>query len=156
MADFTPIETQEALDAIISKRVERERAKYADYDDLKAYKASHDGVDVPALQEQVATLTKKVETLTQERDAKGAEAAEAAAKLTRIEVAQAAGLRPELADRIKGTTREEMEADAKTLASLQQPLAPLAGYRPSGEGEGSGDDKTAAYRTMLSGLRPNS
>lgn len=29
---FTPITSQEALDAIIAKRVERERRKYADYD----------------------------------------------------------------------------------------------------------------------------
>ncbi len=35
-ADYKPPETQEALDRIIGERVARERAKYADYTDLKA------------------------------------------------------------------------------------------------------------------------
>lgn len=36
MTDFTPIESQEALDRIIGERLAREREKYSDYDDLKA------------------------------------------------------------------------------------------------------------------------
>lgn len=35
-ADFDPITSQDQLDSIISKRVERERAKFSDYDDYKA------------------------------------------------------------------------------------------------------------------------
>ena len=140
--DFKPIETQEQLDEILKGRLERDRKKtaerYADYDELKA---------------KVAASDEREKKLIEERDAARAEAAESAAKLTRIEVARAAGLRPELADRIKGATREEMEADAKTLASLQSPVSPLQSYKPAAEST-TGDEKTSAYRSMLSSLRP--
>lgn len=42
MSDFTPIMTQEELDKALSARLERERRKYADYDELKAKAAGYD------------------------------------------------------------------------------------------------------------------
>lgn len=41
--EFKPIETQEAFDAAIKERLERERAKFADYDELKSGAAAKDG-----------------------------------------------------------------------------------------------------------------
>lgn len=150
--DFKPIETQEALDAIISKRIERERAKFADYDELKAFKTANAGKDVSAFEAQIEQLTGKVEALKKERDEKAAAASEATERLTRIEIAQETGLRPELADRIRGATREEMEADAKTLAALQgSAKAPQPGYKPAKDSP-AGGGKDAPYATMLSGL----
>ena len=41
--EFKPIETQEAFDAAIKERLERERAKFADYDELKSGAAAKEG-----------------------------------------------------------------------------------------------------------------
>ncbi len=41
--EFKAIETQEAFDAAIKDRIERERAKFADYDELKTAAAAKDG-----------------------------------------------------------------------------------------------------------------
>lgn len=78
------------------------------------------------LREQVERLVKLNEQMisTVEAERKAREAAEAAAKKaeqerTRLqivnEVATANGIKPELAKRLQGTTREEIEADAKLV-----------------------------------------
>lgn len=94
---FTPITSQEALDAIISKRVDRVRRKYADYDTLAA--------KIGTLENDLAAATAKVETY--EREATHA-------ALIR-EVAQETGVPAEL---LRGTTREEMTAHGKALAEF--------------------------------------
>lgn len=43
--DFTPPASQDELDRIVSNRLERERAKYADYEDLKAKAAKFDELE---------------------------------------------------------------------------------------------------------------
>lgn len=50
--DFKPPATQADLDRIIGDRVARERAKYADYDDLKAKAEAHDKAAEEAQTEQ--------------------------------------------------------------------------------------------------------
>lgn len=152
MAEFKPIETQEALDAIIRERIERERKKFADYDDLKAYRDAHAGKDITSLESQIEQLTKQVDALTKERDAKAAAASEATTKLTRIEVAQEAGLRPELADRIRGDSREDMAKDAQALAALQGSAKPRQPGYHAGKDNPAGGGKDAAFATMASDL----
>lgn len=88
--------TQAEVDKIVKERVARERAKYADYDDLKA-KAG-----------QSVTLEERVAQI--ERQAKDSEA-----RAMRAEVANAKGLTPNQAKRLVGGTREELEADADEL-----------------------------------------
>ena len=44
-ADFRPIESQDDLNRIIGERLDRERAKYADYDDLKAKAERFDEIE---------------------------------------------------------------------------------------------------------------
>ena len=151
MAEFKPIETQEALDAIIKERVARAEAKYADYAELKSYKESHKGKDVNALEADIAKLNDQVKSLTEQLTEQTTKAKDASAKLTRMEVGQAAGLKPELIDRLRGDTRAELEADAKVLAGLTGHGGHQPGYKPSGDG-GKGDPKDAAYATMLSSL----
>lgn len=151
MAEYKAPETQEALDAIIKERVSRVESKYADYAELKAYRDSHKGKDVTALEADIAKLNDQVKALTDQLAEQTTKAKEATSKLTRMEIGQAAGLRPELIDRLRGDTREELEADAKTLAALQGEGAHQPGYKPSGD-SGKGDPKNAAYKTMLSGL----
>lgn len=88
--------TQAEVDKIVKERVARERAKYADYDDLKA-KAG----EKVTLEERVAQI---------EKQAKDSEA-----RALRAEVANAKGLTPNQAKRLVGSTREELEADADDL-----------------------------------------
>lgn len=84
--EFTPIESQEALDAVLDKREKAIRGEYADYDAMK----------------------KSVEELNAEVNAyKRADMQRAAAR--------AAGLPENWADRIRGETAEDMEQDAKAM-----------------------------------------
>ncbi len=111
---FTPITSQEALDAIIAKRVERERRKYADYDTLAA--------KIGTLETDLAAATAKVETY--EREA-------AHTALVR-EVAKETGVP---ADLLRGSTREEMTAHGKALAEYltarsATPVIPTLGAAP--------------------------
>ena len=88
--------TQADVDKIVRERVAREKAKYADYDDLKA-KAG----ESKTLEDRVAEI---------ERTAKAAEE-----RALRAEVANDKGLTPSQAKRLIGSTREELEADADDL-----------------------------------------
>lgn len=88
--------TQADVDRIVKERVQRERAKYADYGELK---------------EKAAGATTLEERVTQiERQAKESEE-----RALRAEVANAKGLTPNQAKRLVGATREELEADADDL-----------------------------------------
>lgn len=111
---FTPITSQESLDAIIAKRIERERRKYADYDTLTA--------KIGTLETDLAAATAKVETY--EREA-------AHTALIR-EVAKETGVP---ADLLRGSTREEMTAHGKALAEYltarsATPVIPTLGTAP--------------------------
>lgn len=111
---FNPITSQEALDAIITKRVERERRKYADYDDLAA--------KIGTLETDLAAATAKVQTY--EREA-------AHTALVR-EVAKETGVP---ADLLRGSTREEITAHGKALAEFltarsATPVIPTLGAVP--------------------------
>lgn len=123
--------TQADVDRIVKERVQRERAKYADYDDLKAKAGS-----ATTLEERVAEI---------ERQAKESEA-----RALRAEVANAKGLTPNQSKRLVGSTREELEADADDLlkdigAQKQQ------GNRVPSEGKTpkSGDDPMREFARGL-------
>lgn len=65
---FKPIESQEDLDRIIAERVNREKAKFVDYEDLKQQVASFDQVvsekdtEIVSLKEQLGESKKLVES----------------------------------------------------------------------------------------------
>jgi hypothetical protein len=92
--------TQADVDRIVAERLKREReatkAKFADYDDLKAKAAG-----ATTLEERVAGIEKQ--------------AKESEARAMRAEVANAKGLTPTQAKRLVGESREELEADADEL-----------------------------------------
>lgn len=119
--DFTPITSQEDLDRIIGKRLERATAKFADYDDLKAKAAKYDEMEE----------AKKTE-IQREREAREA------AERERDEL-RAARERSELMEKVSdetgvpkrlltGTTEEEMREHAEALlewqASSSKPRTP--------------------------------
>jgi hypothetical protein len=92
--------TQSDVDRIVADRLKREReatkAKFGDYEDLKAKAAG-----AKTVKDRVAEL----ERLT----------TEAEARALRAEVANAKGLTPGQAKRLVGSNREELEADAEEL-----------------------------------------
>jgi hypothetical protein len=88
--------SQADVDRIVRERVQRERSKFADYDDLKAKAGT-----ATTLEERVADI---------ERQARESES-----RAMRAEVANAKGLTPNQAKRLVGSTREELEADADEL-----------------------------------------
>lgn len=127
--EFEPIASQEALDKIVQSRIARERAKFADYDELKAAADK-----LKTFEESQKTEAQKA----QERlDAAEKRAVELELKADRAEVAAAKGVPVEL---LNGSTREELEAAADALIKFkaaneeQQRRVPNTWDRPSNGG----------------------
>ena len=139
---FTPPATQAELNKIISERVARERAKTADYADLKAKAARFDEIE-QASKSEIEKVAEKATAVERERD-------QAQSRLNRLEVALEKGLSPSQAKRLVGDTREELEADAdellKDLGDSNKPRTPKPDpYQGrSGGGTASTADQFAA------------
>ena len=117
-AGFEPPATQAELDKIIEKHLTAERARYADYDDLKAKAARLDEAEQAGKTE----LQKAQEKLE-------AALAENTALKTRAlagEVAAAKKLPAGAAEFLAGATRAELEASADQLLALLAPQTPKA------------------------------
>lgn len=140
---YTPPATQADLDRIVSERIARERAKFADYDDLKAAAAR-----LAEIEEASKTAEQKAAERLAELEAKvkGYETEKQIAAW-KAEVAEATGV-PAAA--LAGSTREELEAHAATLKPLITPTdekkgaigpyVPPEGSAPSGAlGSTTGD-----------------
>ena len=93
--------TQEDVDRFIQERLAREKARYSDYDEIKAENA-----DLKAKAEKAGR-----ETLS----------------ALKIDVATAFKLPEKLASRLSGTSKEELEADAKKLLEEIGPKEPVGG-----------------------------
>lgn len=154
--EFKVIETQEQFDEAVKSRVERERKKYAGWqekaeaydtvkkerDDFEAANkeltAAINGDDKnPGYKKQLDEMTSKVKSYER--------------KELKMKVAKANGIPVELADRISGETEEEMSDDAKTLSKIfkmNRPEQRMPSTEPSGA-----DSKKAAMKTMLDNLK---
>lgn len=108
--NYTPPATQADLDRIIADRIARERAKYADYDDLKAKAAKYD----EAVEAQKSEAQKAIER------AEAAEAALAAkeAEALRLTVAAKHGITGDYLDLVQGADEAALEAAASKVAAL--------------------------------------
>ena len=117
--DFTPITSQEAFDAAIAPRLQRERATaikpFSDYDAIKSERDN--------LKTANADLTAKLATAQET-----VKRYETASVKTRI--AHDKGLPYEMADRLAGESEEEISADAdrlvKIIGATHEPAPPLA------------------------------
>ena len=122
--EFKAIETQEALDAIIRNRLERNTKSVTESvtaEITKKYEGYLSPDDAKKSADQISALTEKLkesETKIAELTAKNS-AYEIASVKTKI--AQEAGLPIELAERLSGSTEEELKKDAETLAKLVKP-----------------------------------
>lgn len=127
MSEFTPIETQEDFDKAIKARLaqkDRELAeKYKDFmapNDVEVLKANFGkqieeaNKKAKEAQENYAALDGKVSELT-----KRAESAESS--LLKNKIAYEHKLPLELANRLIGTTEEELTKDAESLSGLIKP-----------------------------------
>jgi hypothetical protein len=123
--EFKPVTTQDDLDRIITKRIARERAKVADYADLKK-----DAEEFRKLQEgQKSELQKATDRAARAE----AQASDATLTALRLEVALEKGLTAVQAKRLVGKTKEELEADADEL---------VASFK-SDDGNGGGSTRAA-------------
>lgn len=106
--------TQADLDRIVGDRLARERAKFADYDDLKA--------QATAASEYQSKIT-ELEALNGELSTK-VQGFESAAERAGIvaDVSKATGVP---AGALRGDTREELEAHADVLKELYKATAPV-------------------------------
>ena len=139
MAEFKPINTQEEFDTAISARLERERSKYADYEDLK---------------QQVTTLTTERDTANylspEEAAKKDAKIKGYETDSVKTRIAREKGIPAEMASRPTGETEEEIMQDADTLAQIfkaSKGTAPLFD-----NSQPVGDDKDAALKELLQNL----
>lgn len=117
MPEFKPIETQEALDAVIKDRIERAKKSAAD-ETAKKYEGWLSPDDVKKHTDQIADLTEKLkasDTKIADLTAKNS-AYEIASVKTKV--AHEVGLPYELAERLSGTTEEEIRKDADALAKF--------------------------------------
>ena len=152
MSEFKIIDTQEQLDEIIKNRIERVKAKYADYDSLSA--------KVQDLETEKLKLTelldkqKEIEGNNKNKIAeleKGIQGWET--KALKQKVAIKYNLPFDLADRLKGDSEESLTEDAERLASLmvgnqptyKQPLADVE--RPVKSGV------SAAWQDVVNNLK---
>lgn len=136
--------TQADLDRIVESRLARERAKFADYDELKGKASKYDEAEqankteLQRAQEAAAAAEKRA------TDAEGA--------LLRAKVANRAGkvLPPSLAARLVGSNEAELEADADrmledllALGGGQERENPKAPPAAGGGGDVHNGDMTA-------------
>lgn len=106
--EFEAITSQEDFDKAIQARIARERAKFTDYDELKA-KADK----LTEIENANKTETEKAQTALAEAQA---QLAELTAAKTRAEVAAAKGIPAEL---LSGSTQAELEASADALIAFK-------------------------------------
>ena len=114
--EFKAPSSQEELDRIIQGRLDRERKRFADYDDLKVRAAK--------LAEIESANQTEAEKVQARLDAAEKRAVELESKALRAEVAAAKGVPSVL---LTGSTQEELEAAADALLAFrgeQKPAGP--------------------------------
>ena len=134
---FEAITSQEQLDKILSKRLERERAKYSDYEELKQKAA-----EAADSRSEVEKLHDRVKELEQERHQSALQAAKA----------KAASEYGVPADLLVGDDTDAVEAHAKRLAEYVAAQAPSTGAYVKNVGRDDAEASVESYaRRMLSG-----
>ena len=133
---FTPITSQEQLNSVLADRLRRERAKYADYADLKEKAGT-----VEELTARAEAAEAKIAELTHANEVRS----------WRDEIATEYGVP---ADALRGETKEALEEHATQLQSLlaTKPAAPRTVIRTEGEPSSvalNGDPLVEGLKTAL-------
>lgn len=154
MTDFKVIETQEDFDRAIQARLSQKdrevTARFKDYlspDDVQGVKADYEK-RLEEANKRLEEITAKLADHDQEVAKLTARAVSAETDLLKGRVAHEKGVPLELAGRLVGETREDLEKDAETFASFLTPKSapPLRTSEP-GKGASTTD---AALASMLS------
>ena len=155
MSNFTVIETQEQLDAIIGERLKRER---------KSFEKQYEGFMSPEdVQEKykgylsTEDVEKKYkgfvspEELKKQLDEKDLTIKGYELNSVKIKTALKHNLPYEFASRLNGTNEEEIQADAENLVKLMGTNTPIGSTEPSGDNKNAVN--TASLKNVLNGLK---
>lgn len=151
MAEFKTIETQEQLDAIIKSRLDREKAKYSDYDTL-AEKIKKLETENISLKQTIADKETSESTTASKIAGLEKDVITWKNKSLKQQIAMKNGLPFDLADRLQGDSEESLNEDAERLASLvnvKNYTQPLADKEPNFESKGT----DAAWRDVVKSLK---
>ncbi|MBQ8066751.1 MAG: DUF4355 domain-containing protein [Solobacterium sp.] len=153
MAEFTPITSQEEFDSRISERLQRERAKYSDYEDLKSkveqykdYEELKKSVETltgekNALQESLNTANSQIEK--QKTTIKGYETGS-----VKTRIAHELGIPYQMIDRLKGETEEDIRKDAESIRKLIGTSTQVLPLRTDNDQDNSDPVKEAWKKTV--------
>lgn len=151
MTEFKVIETQEQLNAIIKARLDREKEKYADYDQLsekiKTLETENSNLKQTITDKETSESTNLTKIAELESNVNSWKS-----KSLKQQIAMKNGLPFELADRLQGDTEESLNEDAERLASLvsvKNYTQPLADKEPNIEPNGI----EAAWRSVVKNLK---
>lgn len=151
MTEFKVIETQEQLDAIIKSRLDREKAKYSDYDTLaekiKNLETENTNLKQAITDKETSESTTASKIADLEKDVTAWKN-----KSLKQQIAMKNGLPFDLADRLQGDNEESLNEDAERLASLvnvKNYTQPLADKEPNFESKGT----DSAWRDVVKNLR---
>ena len=156
MADFTPITTQEEFDSRISERLQRERAKYSDYEDLKNKAEQYKDYD--DLKKSVETLTGEKNTLQESLNAANSTIEEQKTTIKGYEtgsvktrIAQELGIPYQMIDRLKGETEEDIRKDAESIRKLIRTSTQVLPLRSEND-QNSSDPLNDAWKKTIAKL----
>lgn len=151
MTEFKVIETQEQLDAIIKSRLDREKAKYSDYDTLaekiKNLETENTNLKQAITDKEASESTSLTRISELEKDVTSWKN-----KSLKQQIAMKNGLPFDLADRLQGDSEESLNEDAERLASFvnaKNYTQPLADKEPNFESKGT----DSAWRDVVKNLK---
>lgn len=121
--------TQQELDAIVSDRLKRERAKYEGFEDLKAKAEKLDAIE-EASKTELQKATERAQEL--ETELNGLKKAESV-RLIREKVAKEAGIPMASMSLLTGETEEACLEQAKTILAIAQPNTSYPQLKDGGE-----------------------
>lgn len=154
MAEFTPIETQEAFDAAIKDRLARQetkiRGEYADYEDLKK-KSDTWAAEKQSYEKTIAENKTSYDELNQKLVEATGKIAQFETDALKTKIASESGIPYGMSSYLKGTTEEEIRSSADELSKF----AKLGMKQPPADPEGDPpkDQKDAIYMKWAKSLR---
>lgn len=154
MSDFTPIETQEQLNAIIGERISRAEQKaaekYSDYDSVKKQNEEY-ASQLADLQKQLQTQTEKIESHQAEVDSLNAKVRNYESSSLKTRIALETGLPYKMAERLTGEDEKTIRQDAEMMVQLMgnNKTAPIGNPEPTNIGTPSARDQFKEWMNQM-------
>lgn len=158
MSDFKIIETQEELDRIIGEQLSIEKAKYADYDELKQKVSNFDVIEsrVKELEIENSNLQSAIDEHNNSVEGYKSQISEFENKISsyemeklKVNIALKNGLPIDLANRLQGGDEKELLEDAERLAGFMKPKQYVTPLKST---EKTIDTADASYKALVSNL----